>query len=131
MLNLASDRLATEPGSQAGGGHGFEPPVGAEERGVSFTQILARQRDHLLVVRDRGQDIDESKQLCLETAVMHGQVEGRVRPPASLKEGRSSTGRETSELFTDTGDCRFEGGRDCRHRRLTGYEKEGHRQYTL
>jgi hypothetical protein len=59
------------------------------------------------------------------------QVEGRLRPPTALKESRSSTGRETSELFTDTAYDRFRGGRNCRHRYPTLSETEGHRQYTL
>src|SRR5467141_5249951 len=115
VLDLASDRLAAEPSPQAGGGKGFDPPLAAEEWCVSITHVLASQHDHLLVVCDRGQDINESKQLCLEEAVLHGQVEGRLRPPAALKECRSSAGRETSELFTDTVDRRFERGRNCRH----------------
>ena len=32
MLDLASDRLAAEPGPQAGGGKNVEPPLTAEER---------------------------------------------------------------------------------------------------
>ena len=130
VLNLTSDRLAAEPSSEAGGGKGFESPVGAEERGVSITHVLASQRDHLLVVRDRRQDVDESKQLCLEVAILHGQVERLVRPPSTLKERRCSTGRETGDLFTDTAHDRFEGGRHFGHLHPTGCESEGHRQYT-
>jgi hypothetical protein len=81
----------------------------AEECSVSIAQVLASQRDYQFVVCDRRQDIDESKQLCLEVAVLHGQVECLVRPPTALKERRSSTGREPGELFTDTIYVRFEG----------------------
>src|ERR1041384_1414372 len=130
MFHLASDRFAAEPGAQACGGHGFEPPVGAEEGGVSLAQIFASQTDHLLVVCNRGQHIDESKELCFKMAILHGQIESLVRPPAPLKKRRSSAARETGELFSDTADRRFEGGWGCRHRHLPGSEKEGHRQYT-
>src|SRR5262245_22345235 len=131
MLNLASDGLAAEPSPQAGGGEGLESPVGAEECGVGVAKVLASQRDHLFVAFDRRQEIDESKQLRLEVAVMHGQIEGRMRPPSALKECRSSTRRKTSELFTDTGHNRLEGRSYFRHLNLPRSVPIGHRQYTL
>ncbi len=131
VFDLASDHLPAEPSPHAGGGKGFEPPLAAEQWCGPIAQVLASQRDHLLVVCDRGQDINESKQLCLEAAVLHGQVEGRLRPPPTLKDGRSTAGRETSELFTDAVDHRFERGRNCRHLDPAGSETKEHHQYTL
>src|SRR4029079_5221404 len=99
VLDLASDGLAAEPSPQAGGGKGFESPVGAKESRVCLAQVLARERDHLCVVFDRRQDIDESKQLCLEVAVMHSQIERLMRPPSAFKDCRSSALRKTGEVF--------------------------------
>jgi hypothetical protein len=119
MFNLTSDGFATEPSPYAGGGKDFKSPIGAEERGFSISQILTGQGDHLLIVRDRRQDIDKSKQLCLKETIVHGQVESLVRPPAFFKESGGSSGRKTGELLTDTGYDRFEGGRSVWHLYLT------------
>ena len=94
-------------------------------------EVLACQRNDFLIVCDRGQDIDESKQLCLEAAVLHGQVDGRLRPPAALEESRRPTCRETGELFTDTIHGGFERGRHVWHLHPTGSETEEPCQYTL
>jgi hypothetical protein len=135
MFDLTSNGLATEPSPYAGGGKGIQSPMGAEERSLSLSQILAGQVDHLHIVRDRRQDIDKSKELCLEKGVVHGQIECLVRPPASLKESGGSSCRETGELFTDTGYDRFERGGNFRHRYLTANESGDsdsiHRDHSL
>ena len=74
----------------------------AEQLCVSIAQILARQCDNGLVLRNRGQDIDKSEQLRLEDRVLHGQVQRLVRPPMACENRGSLIGGETSELFTDT-----------------------------
>jgi hypothetical protein len=100
--------MSAQAGADPRGGKGFQPPAKSKRLTGHRAKILLGQRHDPLIVADGGQHIDKAKQLRLKVEIVHGQIDGRLRPPPALKQGWGLASGETGKLFTDATDRGFE-----------------------
>ena len=80
-----ADGLAGQRRTESGGSQRLQAPLQSENLLADIAEVLLCKPNHAGIIVQRREDIDEPEELRLERVILHGQIDGGLRPPTAVE----------------------------------------------